>query len=69
MAEARIEGFVAGSVSITVANLGCAVAMSMDSRGLPRIEAVISVQQSARLRRLLAAAEKRTLAKDEERHA
>lgn len=60
MADARIEGFVAGSVVVTVANLGAGVSLSMDTRGLPKIEGVFSVEQSARLRRLLAAAEKRS---------
>lgn len=59
MNDARIEGFVAGSVAVTVTNLRAGVSLSMDTRGLPRVEGVFSVPQSARLRRLLAAAEKR----------
>ncbi len=62
MTESRIEGFVAGSTALTVSNVGVGVSIAMTSRGLASsIEAVFSVEQSRRLRRLLAAAEKRTM--------
>lgn len=54
----RIEGFVAGSVSITVSNSGHAILLTLGHRLNP-VEATISTEQSKRLRRLLAAAEKR----------
>lgn len=59
MGEGRIEGFVAGSVAITVSDCGSGISLAMDTRGLPKIEGVFSLDQSRRLRRLLAAAEKR----------
>lgn len=59
MVDERIEGFLAGSVSLTVANIGAAVLVSMSARHQPGMEAALSVHQSRRLRRLLSAAEKR----------
>lgn len=59
MSEPRIEGFVAGTVSLTVTDLGAGVLVAMAQRGQPVVEAAISLDQSRRFRRLLAAAEKR----------
>lgn len=69
MTDDRIEGFIAGSVAITIANCGVGVALAMDTRGLPKVEAVISVEQSRRLRRLMAAAEKRAINNARSTHA
>ncbi len=55
-----IEGFVVGGTTqLTVANTGRAVEVALNNRGMGRIDTVLSVEQSKRLRRMLAAAEKR----------
>jgi hypothetical protein len=59
MRDDRIEGFIIGSVKLTVASIGYSMSVTLEDRLKGPVEAVMSVQQSARLRRLLAAAERR----------
>jgi hypothetical protein len=59
MNDDRIEGFVAGSIAVTVTTVGNCVSLTMDGRGLGKTEAIMPIERCSRLRRLLAAAEKR----------
>ena len=59
MTDDRIEGFVAGTVSMTVTTTGGAITLALKSRLVGEVECVMAPAQSQRLRRLLSAAEKR----------
>jgi hypothetical protein len=61
MSDDRIEGFVVGgTMQLTVANVGHCITVSMKNRTTGE-EVALSVEQSRRLRRLLAAAERRAV--------